>query len=273
MKRRKEKMQIFNRYIALPGKSFSTIPLSDAPPEKAMSFIRKQLGSDVDDPNLHAVVSALGGRLTELELLVQKMKMDMDAETAFDDIVLRNLIEIRKYGFGDTATDDSSKPDWTSTQFWTIVKQLSKNISINYDELKWGPAFGGNDHALQAMERAELITIVQKEGRAHAIKPGKPVYYTVFHRLVTDAVFAASMEVESNTVLKKQSEEEINKLEGQIEKLNHMYLPNKPPKEVDARTRFLLNKIVNVQKAIEQYDANIKQAKETISKAWKEETH
>lgn len=234
-----------------------------------MSFIRKQLGSEVDDPNLHAVVSALGGRLTELELLVQKMKMNMDAETAFDDIVTRNLVEIRKYGFGDTSTDDS-KPEWTSTQFWTIVKQLVNQVCINYDELKWSAAFGGTDTALHAMERAELITIVQKEGRAHAIKPGKPVYYTVFHRLVTDEVFAASMEVETNNVLKKQSEEEINKLENQIEKLTHMYLPNKPPKEIDTRIRFLLNKVVSVQKAIEQYDANIKAAKETISKAWTE---
>lgn len=68
---------------ALPGKSFSNIALSDAPPEMAMSFINKQLGSEVQDPDLHDVVAALGGRLTELELLVQKMKMKMDAQSKF----------------------------------------------------------------------------------------------------------------------------------------------------------------------------------------------
>lgn len=66
---------------ALPGKSFSNIALSDAPPQMAMQFINKQLGNEVQDPNLHDVVAALGGRLTELELLVQKMKMKLDAQS------------------------------------------------------------------------------------------------------------------------------------------------------------------------------------------------
>lgn len=66
---------------ALPGKSFSNIALSDAPPEMAMNYINKQLGDEVQDPYLPDVVAALGGRLTELELLVQKMKMKMDARS------------------------------------------------------------------------------------------------------------------------------------------------------------------------------------------------
>jgi hypothetical protein len=37
-------------------------------------------------------------------------------------------------------------------------------IQLNYDELKWGKMFNGSDESLKAMERAELITIVQKEG-------------------------------------------------------------------------------------------------------------
>jgi hypothetical protein len=68
---------------ALPSKSFSNIALSDAPPEMAMSFINKQLGNEVEDPYLRDVVAALGGRLTELELLVQKMKMKMDAQSMY----------------------------------------------------------------------------------------------------------------------------------------------------------------------------------------------
>ncbi|KAI8641214.1 RNA12 protein-domain-containing protein [Parasitella parasitica] len=243
---------------ALPGKSFSNIALSDAPPEMAMSFINKQLGSEVQDPDLPNVVAALGGRLTELELLVQKMKMKMDAQTAFEDIVTRHLIEIRKYGFGDSS-DESSTLEWTPTQFWTI---------INYDELKWGPAFLGNDAPLKALERAEMITVVQKEGRANSIRPGKPVYYTVFNRLVSDTIFAASMEVETNMALKKQSEADIAKLEDNINKLTNINSPNRPPKEIEARIKFLLAKVASIQKLIEEYDNNIKTGKDVISKAW-----
>ncbi|OAD00271.1 hypothetical protein MUCCIDRAFT_44126, partial [Mucor lusitanicus CBS 277.49] len=252
---------------ALPGKSFSNIALSDAPPEMAMSFINKQLGSEVQDPELREVVAALGGRLTELELLVQKMKMKMDAQTAFEDIVTRNLIEIRKYGFGDSS-DETNKLEWSSTQFWTIVKLLTNKMSINYDELKWGPAFLGDDAPLKAMERAELIIIVQKEGRANSIRPGKPVFYTVFNRLTSDTIFAASMEVESNMALKKQSEADIAKLEDNISKLTSISAPNRPPKEIETRVKFLLTKVASIQKLIEEYDGKIKAAKEVISKSW-----
>jgi hypothetical protein len=72
---------------ALPGRSFSTVALSDAPPEMAMSFIKKQLGSDIQDPDLPDVVAALGGRLTELEMLVQKMKVNMDAKCMYTFIL------------------------------------------------------------------------------------------------------------------------------------------------------------------------------------------
>jgi hypothetical protein len=48
---------------------------------------------------------------------------------AFEDIVTRNLIEIRKYGFGDTS-DESNKLEWSSTQFWTIVKLLTNKMSV-----------------------------------------------------------------------------------------------------------------------------------------------
>ena len=49
---------------------------------------------------------------------------------AFEDIVTRNLIEIRKYGFGDSSYE-SSKLEWSSTQFWTIVKLLTNNMSVS----------------------------------------------------------------------------------------------------------------------------------------------
>lgn len=134
--------------------------------------------------------------------------------------------------------------------------------------MKWGPAFLGDDAPLKAMERAELIAIVQKEGRANSIRPGKPVFYTVFHRLTSDTIFAASMEVETNMALKKQSEADIAKLEDNINKLTNINAPNRPPKEIETRIKFLLTKVASIQKLIEEYDNNIKASKDVISKAW-----
>ncbi|RCH88100.1 mitochondrial escape protein 2, partial [Rhizopus stolonifer] len=189
---------------------------------------------------------------------------------AFEDIVARNLIEIRKYGFGDSS-DDSTKLDWTAHQFWTIVKLLTQKKSINYDEIKWSSSFNGSDAPLKAMERAELIVIIQKDGRSHSIRPGKPVYYTVFNRLIEDTIFNASMEIESNMALKKQSEENMAKLEDNINKLTHINSADRLPKEIEARIRFLLTKVESCQKTIEEYDTKIKTSKEIISKAWAEE--
>lgn len=114
-----------------------------------MSFIKKQLGEEVDDPKLPEIISALGGRLTELEVLVQKMKMNIDAQSkiekkkyiknfvftyfftaAFEDIITRNLIEIRKYGFGDSSSENHQL-EWTPIQFWAIVKLLAEKPSVS----------------------------------------------------------------------------------------------------------------------------------------------
>jgi hypothetical protein len=42
---------------------------------------------------------------------------------AFEEIVTRTLIEIRKYGFDNTF-------EWTPIQFWTVVKQLNEKPSV-----------------------------------------------------------------------------------------------------------------------------------------------
>jgi hypothetical protein len=79
------------------------------------------------------------------------------------------------------------------------------------------------------------------------------------------------MEIESNTVLKKQSEADMTKLEDIIDKLSNINGANRPPREIETRIKFLLSKVASTQKLIEQYDANIKAAKEYISKAWVED--
>ncbi|KAG0174792.1 mitochondrial escape protein 2 [Apophysomyces sp. BC1015] len=254
---------------ALPGKSFSNIMLTDAPAEVSMSFVTKQLHLDTVDEHLHDIVTALGGRLTELELLVSKMKMNMNAQVAFDDIIQRSIVEIRKYGFGDAVDNDQENMEWSSIQFWEIVKRLSESKSINYDELRWTRLFNGDEKPLRAMERAELITILQKDGRPNSIRPGKPVFYTVFNRLVSDSVFAASMEIETNKSLKKAAEKELAKYEDKILSLSQVY-NGRPPREIDTRIRHLLTKVATYQKRVEQYEANIKNAKEAVSKAWED---
>ncbi|KAI9274452.1 RNA12 protein-domain-containing protein [Phascolomyces articulosus] len=255
---------------ASPGRSFETIQTTDASPEMAMTFIARQLNSqELENEKLYPVVQALGGRLTELELLVQKLKMNMSPQDALEDIVQRTVIEIRKYGFNETADIEEHKMEWSDIQFWEIVKGLAQNKSVNFDELKFGTFFKGDEKPLWAMERAELITILYKDGRANAIRPGKPVMYTAFDRLVSDKVFAATMEIETNEYLKKLAEASIAKYEETVTSLSNIY-NGRPPKEIDTRIRFLLKKIDKTQKAIEVYETRIIEAKQMVVTAWED---
>lgn len=79
------------------------------------------------------------------------------------------------------------------------------------------------------------------------------------------------MEVESNMALKKQSEADMTKLEDIINRLSNISQGSRPPREIENRIKYLLTKVASVQKLIEEYDANIKAAKEMISNAWVEE--
>lgn len=50
-------------------------------------------------------------------------------KAALEDIIARNLTEIRKYGFGDISVKDN-KFEWTPIQFWTILKLLNEQPSV-----------------------------------------------------------------------------------------------------------------------------------------------
>ncbi|ORX62891.1 hypothetical protein DM01DRAFT_1330999 [Hesseltinella vesiculosa] len=250
-----------------PGRSFNSINLLDAPDEVAIEFLTKHLGEENVTQEIRDIVDAFGGRLTELELFVQKLKLKASPQEAFDDIVQRNVIEIRKYGFGEMVDDEEFNLDWSVVQFWEIVKLLTTTDLINYDDLKWSDYFDGKDMPIRAMERHELINVLYTDGRPNAIRPGKPVFYTVFKRLLQDRVFAASMEIESATAMKKIMDEKLAKIEQQIIELSNVY-GGRPPKEIDQHIRYLLTKVKVLNAKVEGYDKTIKDNKALVVKYW-----
>jgi len=252
----------------MPNKTFESIMLADAPLEASITYVTKHLDDCVVDDSLKQAVSVLGGRLTDLELLVQRMRAHASPEDALNDIVQRNMIEIRKYGFGEEL-NDSEGLSWTGIQFWQIVKQLATTSTINYEGLKWGPFFKGADTPFQGMEHAELITVVHKDGWPYAIRPGKPVYQAAFARLAEEPVFAATMDLQSYNFLISAAKDEIKGFEEEINNLSAPF-GGRPPREVEGRLRHLLKKLADNQKAIESYEAEVKKAKDIISNQWVE---
>nr|GFD56663.1 hypothetical protein [Tanacetum cinerariifolium] len=62
-----------------------------------------------------AQVTKLGGRMVDLETLVYKVRTGGTIQAAVDDIIMRNVVELRKAAFGDDGEDAKNLP-WTRAQ-------------------------------------------------------------------------------------------------------------------------------------------------------------
>ncbi|THH22364.1 hypothetical protein EUX98_g8222 [Antrodiella citrinella] len=189
---------------ALPSKPLNLVALSDADNASALSFVKQKLHDvDVDvefTKQQVSYVERLGGRASDLESLVHKVRSGQKVEDAVEDIVYRGVSELRKNAFGDDAEDAKNLP-WTRDQAWILMKLLANKSEVPYHDVLMDYPFKGDESPLRSMEHAELISIVTHNGRPSSIRPGKPVYKFVFERLVKDPVFQATQDISYNLKL------------------------------------------------------------------------
>lgn len=103
-----------------------------------------------------ALVEKIGGRMIDLETvsmpglhptgkkmlttspspqLVYKVRTGMTLSEAVDDIINRNVIELRKSAFGDDSEDAKSLP-WTRAQAWKVVSALAEKGEVSRADLQ-----------------------------------------------------------------------------------------------------------------------------------------
>ncbi|KAG0655356.1 mitochondrial escape protein 2 [Rhodotorula mucilaginosa] len=179
---------------ALPSKPFNLITLNDASPDASLQYVSAKLAAfDQTLPtDEHEAVALLGGRQTDLELLVQKIRAGQTAGEAVDDLIQRNASEIHKKLFGDDE-EEAKSFKWSKQQALDLIKGLSEKGELKYAETLL-TTFGGDDGPLRALESAALISIQHSNGRPSTIKPGKPVYRAACELLLADAPFRAAIE-------------------------------------------------------------------------------
>ncbi|CAL1704048.1 unnamed protein product [Somion occarium] len=204
---------------ALPSKPLTIIALSDADNASALSFVKQKLhdvGIDIEliEEQVHCI-EKLGGRASDLESLIHKVRSGQSVEEAVEDIVTRGVSELRKNAFGDDLEDAKNLP-WAREQAWTIMKQLADKSELPYHDLLLDFPFKGDETALRNMEQAELISIATRNGRPSTIRPGKPVYRYVFKKLVHDPIFQATQDIAFNTKLIAASETIIRTCEQEL---------------------------------------------------------
>jgi hypothetical protein len=175
---------------AIPAKPLNSVSLADADETKSFGYVQDKLGNaavmSLED---RAQITKLGGRMVDLETLVYKVRTGAPVKEAVDDIVLRNVVELRKAAFGDDA-EDAKTLAWTRSQAWKVVTELAKSGKVSL-VLRLGTAktlqdfpFKGAEQSLKAMEEHELITVSYLDGRAANIRPGKPVFRYAFAALI-----------------------------------------------------------------------------------------
>ncbi|CAG8445265.1 12975_t:CDS:10 [Acaulospora morrowiae] len=245
---------------ALPNKTFNYVILSDAPFERSIGLVKKH----VDKVNIEELVDsagALGGRLADLRIFINKLRAGISPHEALNQLVDRATVEIRKLAYGDD-TEDSRTIPWNGIQFWKIMKELAQKDYVSYDAVKFSPIFKGDDTPIRAMEEAELISITQFDGRPNQIKPGKPLYKVAFQRICSDSLFAATMELQTSQYLYSYETDKIKKYEEELVSLGQLF---SIPPEVEQRRKFLLEMTKRRHAKVEKYQREIDSLKKVIS--------
>ncbi|EMD38659.1 hypothetical protein CERSUDRAFT_49441 [Gelatoporia subvermispora B] len=257
---------------SLPSQPLNLIALSDADDVNAMSFVKRKLHDaniDIDfSPQEVSYIQRLGGRASDLESLIHKVRSGFNIQEAIEDIVARSAAEIRKSAFGDDSEDAKNLP-WTREQAWILMKQLSKKPEMSYHEVLMDFPFKGDETPLRSLENAELIAVSTQNGRPASIKPGKPVYKYVFERLVQDPVFCATHDIAFNEKVIASSEAIIKACETELLTLKEVegvassWLNTSA---VSRRVSHLMRKMGAAQNKIEDLEQQNADLKKTLSR-------
>ena len=114
---------------ALPSKPLNSVSLADADQSNSLSFVKDKLKGQNLTAEDSEQVSKLGGRMVDLETLVYKVRTGVGIQSAVDDIILKNVVELRKAAFGDDSEDAKGLP-WTRAQAWKVVSELAKHGEV-----------------------------------------------------------------------------------------------------------------------------------------------
>ncbi|KAG6833500.1 hypothetical protein H0H87_006072 [Tephrocybe sp. NHM501043] len=269
-----------SKYLAkaLPSKPLSSIVLSDADTRSSISFVKqKLLDADINtDFTSHQVtdIERLGGRASDLESLIHKVRNGQAVEDAVESIISRGVVELRKNAFGDDVDDAKTLP-WTREQAWAVLKLLSKREHVPYYDVLVEYPFKGDETALRSMEHAELISIGTHDGRPSTIRPGKPVLRWVFERLVNDPIFRASQEISYNENIISGAEKTIRACEEELTTISTIASRARlpwwkfgfgEPRGTYVRSQYLANKMAASAKNIGMLEKKNAELKKILAK-------
>ncbi|KAG8733505.1 mitochondrial escape protein 2 [Ceratobasidium sp. 423] len=278
---------------ALPSRPLTSIALSDADADTALKYVTWKLSDVGVAQSLHSnelkIVEKLGGRISDLDTLVSKVRNGQSVTDAVDEIIRRGISEMRKNAFGDDL-EDAKSLKWTREQAWSVLRALASKDEIPYADVLLEFPFKGDELALRNMETAELISIGTIDGLPTTIKPGKPVYKHVYQRLVqgltiisdtvdlsqlglsyVDRIFQAVQTINFNEKLIATSVATIKSCEDELTALKKIGLDLgssvlSGKGATGARASYLLEKMMQATLKVEQLEAENAKLKKVLAK-------
>jgi hypothetical protein len=273
---------------SLPDRVFHQVTLGDLSPDVAKHFVVSQLEADEESnkeennnspaitekqlrkdlQELDECIDALGGRLTDLQVLARRLKVGQSPKKAVSDIIEQSASEIlRMYLLTNKSAADKK---WSTEQVWYLIKEIASNESLRYNEVLLSNTFSSStsagassaEAAIEGLANAELITIKSVHGRPATIRAGKPVYQAAFSRLLEDAVVRARMDLALLGELAKIEAKTIDKAETELSLLGS--LPSQPYQAAD-RVNYLLAKLQGSQKKIMAYEKEMAGLKKVLA--------
>lgn len=105
--------RLYNWYYSATSRGLvTTVVLSDANEEDAIKLIEKRLtkfGADsiVDSKTILKAIKCIGGRLSDIEALLEKVKAGVSLEKALEELIMKAIVEIRRTGLREAVEADN----------------------------------------------------------------------------------------------------------------------------------------------------------------------
>lgn len=262
---------------ALPSKALNSVAFSDADSLNSLLFVKQKLKDAKFDmnftPGQTAYIERLGGRASDLDSLIHRVRSGQRVEEAVEDIINKEVAELRKNAFGDDINDAKGLP-WSREQAWVVLRLLSKADEVPYYNVLLNFPFKGDETSLRSMEHAELIAVTTHDGRASTIRPGKPVFRWVFERLVNDPIFQATQDIALNEKMIAGSEGTVRTCEEELATLKGILALERQEwwkfgfgkKSSSMRTRYLFDKMLAAEKRIEMLEKTNAELRKVLAK-------
>jgi len=234
----------------------------------AENLKEKQPTQNITDlSGLDDCIGTLGGRLTDLEFLARRIKAGQSPQQAVAEITEESAAEILKMFLLPGKSTGDGEHKWSMEQAWYLVKALSKQDTLRYNEVIISDIFASSltapngEAALEGLANAELITVRSAAGRPRSIVVGKPVYQAAFRQLASDSTLVAKMDLAVLKELTKIETKNIEKAENELVLLGS--LP-KVPAQAGPRVAYLSAKIDSAQRKIENYEKEMGKLKNVL---------